>query len=52
MIRRPPDGNTVFGFLGVTGTSFEDVFRKTNEYMAEIEVKLVGKSEAVGSAPV
>lgn len=50
VIKRPPDGNTVFGFLGMKGDSFDDVMNKMNEFMAKIDVRLVGKTPA-GSAP-
>jgi biotin carboxylase len=50
VIKRPPDGNTVFGFLGMKGDSFEDVMSKMNDFMAKIDVRLVGKTPA-GSAP-
>lgn len=40
VILRPPDGNTIFGFLGTTGTSMEDAFAAMNEFAAKINVTL------------
>lgn len=39
-IRRPPDGNTIFGFLGTTGTSMEDAFATMNDFASKITVTL------------
>jgi biotin carboxylase len=38
LIRRPPNGNTILGFLGTTGISQEDAFQKMNEFAAKIKV--------------
>jgi len=40
LILRPPDGNTIFGFLGTTGTSMDDAFRAMTELAAKIDVTL------------
>jgi biotin carboxylase len=40
VILRPPKGNTIFGFLGTTGTSMRDAFDSMNELAAKIEVTL------------
>ncbi len=40
VIRRPPDGNTIFGFLGTTGSSLEDAFGAMNELASKITVTL------------
>lgn len=40
VIRRPPDGNTIFGFLGTTGTSMEDAMATMNEFAKKITVTL------------
>ncbi|MCC8250175.1 ATP-grasp domain-containing protein [Saccharothrix luteola] len=38
VVKRPPDGNTIIGFLGATGTSEADAFALMNDYAAKIEV--------------
>ncbi|MFD5339463.1 ATP-grasp domain-containing protein [Streptomyces hawaiiensis] len=43
LIRRPPDGNTIFGFLGTTGDSLEDARRTMNDYARRITVELEPK---------
>jgi hypothetical protein len=40
VIKRPPNGNTIFGFLGTTGKSKDDAFALMNEYAAKIKVTL------------
>jgi biotin carboxylase len=40
VIKRPPHGNTIFGFLGTTGESMDDAFALMNEYAAKIKVAL------------
>lgn len=39
-ILRPPDGNTIFGFLGVTGTSEQDTLGALTELSSQITVEL------------
>lgn len=38
LIKRPPEGNTILGFLGTTGTSEQDAFALMNEYASKINV--------------
>ncbi|MYT33731.1 MULTISPECIES: ATP-grasp domain-containing protein [unclassified Streptomyces] len=38
LIRRPPEGNSILGFLGVTGTSFEDAMRTATDLANSIDV--------------
>jgi len=38
LIRRPPDGNTIAGFLGTTGTSLEDAFATMTDFASKIKV--------------
>lgn len=38
LIRRPPDGNTIIGFLGTTGESEQDAVALMNEYAEKITV--------------
>lgn len=40
VILRPPDGNTIFGFLGTTGTSREDAFATMTALAGKIKVTL------------
>jgi biotin carboxylase len=40
VILRPPNGNTIFGFLGTTGTSLDDAFSSMNDLAAKITVTL------------
>jgi len=40
VILRPPDGNTIFGFLGTTGTSMRDALDTMTDLAAKIEVTL------------
>jgi biotin carboxylase len=43
IIRRPPDGNSILGFLILTGESAEAVKQTMEDFAAKIDVKLVGK---------
>ncbi|MCP2341720.1 ATP-grasp domain-containing protein [Actinomadura rupiterrae] len=38
LIRRPPNGNTILGFLGTTGTSQEDAFATMTDFASKIKV--------------
>ncbi|GGO10711.1 hypothetical protein GCM10010116_21510 [Microbispora rosea subsp. aerata] len=38
LIRRPPNGNTILGFLGTTGSSMEDAFQLMNDFASKIKV--------------
>jgi biotin carboxylase len=38
LIRRPPDGNTIIGFLGTTGDSLESALTTMNDFAAKIHV--------------
>ncbi|MDU0290840.1 ATP-grasp domain-containing protein [Saccharothrix longispora] len=38
VIKRPPDGNTIVGFLGTTGSSEQDALALMEEYASKIEV--------------
>jgi biotin carboxylase len=40
VILRPPNGNTIFGFLGTTGMSMDGAFARMNELAAKIKVTL------------
>ncbi len=40
LIRRPPDGNNIFGGLGALGTSFDDAMRTATDLAGKIEVQL------------
>ncbi|HEY2579375.1 MAG TPA: ATP-grasp domain-containing protein [Streptosporangiaceae bacterium] len=52
VIKRPPLGNTVLGFLCTTGTSFGDAMQVASDLAAQIEVKLApAGAPAEGAAP-
>ncbi len=38
-IKRPPEGNTIVGFLGTKGDSFEEAFNTMNDFAAKIQVR-------------
>ncbi|GAA3465009.1 ATP-grasp domain-containing protein [Saccharothrix longispora] len=38
VVKRPPDGNTIVGFLGTTGSSEQDALALMEEYASKIEV--------------
>jgi len=42
VIRRPPDGNSILGFLCTTGASFDDAMRVATELASQIEVRVAG----------
>jgi biotin carboxylase len=44
VIRRPPEGNSILGFLGATGTSFDDAMRTATDLAGRIDVHLDGVS--------
>jgi len=37
VIKRPPNGNTIIGFLGTTGNSMEDAFATMNDFDSKIK---------------
>ncbi len=51
VIRRPPHGNNILGFLCTTGTSFEDAMSTAYGLAAQIEVQLSAVGEPAGSGP-
>jgi biotin carboxylase len=50
VIRRPPDGNNILGFLCTTGTSFDDAMRVAGELAGQIEVRLAAHDAPDGAA--
>ncbi len=40
LVRRPPDGNTIVGFLGTTGASLEDAFTTMTDFASKIRVEV------------
>jgi biotin carboxylase len=40
VVRRPPHGNTIFGFLGTTGVSMDDALATMNDFAKKITVTL------------
>jgi biotin carboxylase len=51
LIRRPPDGNNILGFLVVTGVSADEVKCTLEEFAAKIELKLVGQPATMTDTP-
>jgi len=51
VIKRPPDGNNILGFLVVTGTGADEVKQTLEDYAAKIEVKLVGRPATTTDTP-
>jgi biotin carboxylase len=45
VIRRPPEGNSILGFLGTTGTSLEDARKTMLDYASKINVTLAQDGE-------
>ncbi|TCC24404.1 ATP-grasp domain-containing protein [Kribbella sindirgiensis] len=41
VIRRPPDGNNILGFLCTSGATFDEAIRTAYEFAAQIDVQLV-----------
>lgn len=50
VIKRPPDGNAVFGFLGAKGASLEDTLRTATDLAGKIEVRLAGRPQPAAAA--
>jgi biotin carboxylase len=46
LIRRPPNGNTILGFLGTTGESMEDAFATMNGFASKITVTFADRESA------
>jgi biotin carboxylase len=44
LVRRPPDGNTIVGFLGTTGDSLEDAHATMTDLASKIEVTFAAES--------
>jgi biotin carboxylase len=51
IIRRPPNGNNILGFLIVTGTSDEDAQRRLEDFADTIDVKLAGQPATTTKTP-
>jgi biotin carboxylase len=51
VIRRPPNGNNVLGFLIVTGTSAQDAQLRLENFADKIEVKLAGQAPTTTKTP-
>jgi biotin carboxylase len=51
IIRRPPEGNSILGFLIVTGTSAEDAQLRQEAFSDLIDVKLVGQPLTTTKTP-
>jgi biotin carboxylase len=51
VIRRPPDGNNILGFLIVTGTSDDDAQATLEDFADKIDVKLTGQPLTTTNTP-
>jgi biotin carboxylase len=51
LIRRPPEGNNILGFLVVTGTSHAETKQRMEDFAARIEVKLAGRPAGPTTTP-
>jgi biotin carboxylase len=51
LIRRPPEGNNILGFLVVTGTSHDETKQRMEDFAARIEVKLVDRPAGPTTTP-
>jgi biotin carboxylase len=51
VIHRPPEGNNILGFLVVTGDSHEQTKQRLEDYVDQIEVKLVGQPVGRSKTP-
>lgn len=51
VIRRPPDGNNILGFLIVIGASADEVKQTLDEYAGKIAVKLAGQPPTMTATP-
>ncbi len=51
VIRRPPEGNNILGFLIVTGSSFTDVRDRLEDFADLIDVKLAGQPATTTKTP-
>lgn len=48
VIRRPPNGNNILGFLCTTGKSFDDAIQAARELAEQIDVQVSDRDELVG----
>ena len=51
-IKRPPEGNTIIGFLGTKGDSFEEAFNTMNDFASKIRVTFRNPVSAPSATPV
>jgi biotin carboxylase len=49
-IRRPPEGNTIMGFLGTSGTSMESALATMNDFAGRIRATLVPTQQPIPSS--
>jgi biotin carboxylase len=52
VIKRPPFGNDILGFLGCTGTSLEDAMRAVYELVEQIDVRMSNPDTAAAPGTV
>ena len=46
VIRRPPDGNNILGFLCTSGSTFDEAIRTAYEFAGQIDVRLTAPTRA------
>ena len=46
LVRRPPDGNNILGFLCTSGSTFDEAIRTAYEYAGQIDVRLAQPAPA------
>jgi hypothetical protein len=52
LIRRPPHGNNILGFLCTTGASFDDAMQAAYQLAGQIDVRLAPEVSAGAPAPL
>ena len=51
VIKRPPNGNNILGFLIIIGTSYDDVRETLERFAGQIDVKMVGQPLTKSKTP-
>ena len=46
VVRRPPDGNNILGFLCTSGSTFDEAIRTAYEFAGQIDVRLAEPATA------
>jgi hypothetical protein len=51
IIKRPPNGNNILGFLIIIGTSYDDVRETLERFADQIDVKMVDQPPTKSKTP-